>query len=310
MTKRILTYPLLLIFGILLGLGIQQIFAEREIKNSKEEKLVTRRMADNYKILSPPLPGNPKFAGEKVMLHDEELKERFEREILVNTFWHSQTILLLKRANRWFPTIEKILQENNIPEDFKYLALIESGLLNVISNKDARGFWQFLEETGKNYGLEINKTVDERYHIEKSTLAACKYLMDAKNNLGNWTLAAASYNMGIAGIRNQINKQKTDDYYQLYLNDETARYIFRILAMKAIYENPEKYGFFLDQDELYTPVDFQIVTIDTSIENLIDFAHKNNYNYKDLRLLNPWIRDINFKNTAGKKYELKVRYNS
>ena len=191
-------------------------------------------LPDEYKIVSPPLPEEIDFCGEDVPLANYEVLERLDREFIVNTYWHSSTILLIKRANRWFPVIEEILDENDIPEDFKYLALIESNFTNVVSPAGATGFWQFMKEPAQKYGLEVNSQVDERYHIEKATKAACDYLRDSYEQFGSWTLAAASYNMGTNGVENQIERQKTKNYFNMVLSEETSRYIFRILAVKEI----------------------------------------------------------------------------
>ena len=195
------------------------------------------------KIISPDFPDSFTFAGEEVPLRNFEVRERLDREIVVNTYWHSSTILMVKRAKRWLPVIEPILKEEGVPDDFKYIAMIESNLTNAVSPKGAKGFWQFLKYTGEKHGLEINKCVDEGYHIEKSTKAACSYLKNAYEMFGSWTLAAASYNMGEAGVEKQLERQKADNYYNLVLSDETSRYIFRAIAAKIIINDPEKYGF-------------------------------------------------------------------
>lgn len=264
---------------------------------------------DNYKVVSVPIPNNINFAGEKIPTDIEDIKERFERELLVNTYWHSQTLLMIKRANRWFPVIEPILKENGVPDDFKYLALIESGFLNLTSSAGAKGFWQFLDETGKMYKLEINKEVDERYHVEKATEAACKYLKEAHSKLGSWSLAAGGYNMGNAGIGRQLTRQKSDNYYDLFLNEETSRYVFRILAAKAVLENPKKYGFFIDEDELYKPYKFETIQVSSSIPDIGEWAKANNTSYKHIKLLNPWLRDNSLTVSSGKTYEIKIMKN-
>ncbi|MDO4880138.1 MAG: lytic transglycosylase domain-containing protein [Capnocytophaga sp.] len=259
-----------------------------------------------YNIYALDMPKNLNFAGESVPMDIEDVKERFDRELLVNTYWQSNALLLIKRANKFFPIIEPILKKNNIPDDFKYLALIESGLQNVVSPSGAAGFWQFMKDTGKEYRLEIDTTVDERYHLEKATQAACDYLKKAKTDLGNWTLAAAAYNAGKNGIKTQIDRQKVDNYYDLFLNTETSRYVFRILALKEIVQNPQKYGFNLKKEHLYELEPVKYVEVTTSIENLADFAKQYNTNYKMIRLLNPWIRDISLENKKGKTYLIKV----
>lgn len=260
---------------------------------------------EKYGIYALNMPKDLTFAGEKVP-DDIDVTERLDRELLVNTYWQSQTLLLHKRANRWFPMIEAILKKRGVPDDFKYVALIESGLLNVISPSAAVGYWQFLESTGKGYGLEINDEVDERYHVEKATEAACKYFIEAKNTLGNWTLAAASYNMGITGIKKHCEKQRVKSFYDLWLVDETFRYIFRILAVKEVITHSEKYGFHLRKKDLYPALQTYTVVVDSSVDDLVAFAEKYNMNYKTLKLLNPWLRQGHLTNKARKKYAILI----
>ncbi len=260
---------------------------------------------DDYKIVSPPLPEKIDFCGEAVPLYNSEVLERLDREIIINTYWHSSTILAIKRANKWFPVIEPILVQNGIPEDFKYLAITESNLTNVISPKDAVGFWQFLEDTAIKYGLEVNSEVDERYHVEKSTKAACDYLKEAFEKFGAWTLAAAAYNFGISGIENQLKRQKATSYYNLVFGEETSRYLFRIVAFKHIFNDPEKYGFFIDSEKLYEPVETTTLEINYSLNDLADFAHLHGINYKILKTHNPWLRENYLTNRTGKTYEIK-----
>lgn len=264
------------------------------------------KFKEEYNIYALPLPEDITFAGEEVPFKDPEIYERFDRELHVNTYWQSQTLLFHKRANRYFPVIEPILKRNGIPEDFKYLSLIESGFMNVVSPAGAVGFWQILSSTGKQYGLEINKEVDERYHLEKSTEVACKYLKEAYKEFGSWTLAAASYNMGINGVAKQLERQQATDYYGLTLNDETSRYVFRIMAVKEILENPLKYGFHLRKKDLYQPIPIKTVTIDTAIVSFGDFAKSWGINYRILKYHNPWLRYDYLPNRSGKTYILKI----
>ena len=264
----------------------------------------------NYRIYAVPMPEELVFAGERVPLHDVDVRERFDREILVNSYWQSQTLLFFKRANRWFPVIEPILEQEGVPDDFKYLALIESGLMNVVSPANATGFWQILESTGRELGLEVTSEVDERYHVEKSTVAACKYLKSAYNLYGNWALAAASYNMGRTGLNRQITNQRADSYYDLWLNEETSRYVFRILAIKSIFENPEAASFHFRESDLYMPYDYYTVTVDSTITDMVEFAHQHQVSYKELRLLNPWLRRYTLHNPRKKTYEIKILKNS
>ncbi|MFM7813178.1 MAG: lytic transglycosylase domain-containing protein [Flavobacteriales bacterium] len=246
------------------------------------------------------------FAGEVVPLQEADVRERIDRELLVNTYWHSNTLLSLKRANRWFPVIEPILERNGVPNDFKYLALIESGLTNVISPAGATGYWQFMPGAAVEYGLEVNDQVDERYHVEKSTEAACKYLLEAKQKFGTWTMAAASYNMGMNGTTTQINRQRQGGYYDLMLVEETARYVFRMLAMKEILSNLSEYGFHISPDDLYPPEEFVTEEVTADIPDLVAYAESKQITYRKLKLLNPWLRETFLKVAEGKSYTLKL----
>lgn len=271
-----------------------------------EDELYWKSFLANNKIYSVPIPKDLQFAGEKAPLYDFTVLESIERELLVNTYFHSQSILMHKRANRWMPQIEQILKRNGVPDDFKYIALIESNLSNAISPKGATGFWQFIGSAAKQYGLEVNDEVDERYHVEKSTEAACRYFKDAYKTFGNWTLAAASYNVGIDGLQKQIDKQKTNSYYDLSLNEETGRYIFRILAVKEVISNPKKYGFQLRKKDLYPVIPTQKIQVDSSITDLAAFAQANNLSYKILKYFNPWLRKNNLTNKDKKTYFLDI----
>lgn len=257
---------------------------------------------DSYKIFSIRIPKNLNFAGEKVPTTDFTVKEAIERELIVNTYWQAQTLLLHKRASRWFPIIEPILKKNNIPDDFKFIALIESQLTNVVSPQGAAGFWQFIESTGSNYGLEISEDVDERYNVTKATEAACKYFNEAYKQFNNWTLVAASYNRGITGIQNQLDKQQVNSYFDLMLNEETSRYVFRLLAMKEIISRPKVYGYILRKKDLYPPLTTKKITIDSTIHDLTAFALKQGSNLKILKTLNPWLKTNKLNNTSKKKY--------
>jgi len=259
-----------------------------------------------YRIVTPPIPGQIEFAGESVPIENFEVSERVDREFIVNTYFHSLTILAIKRANRWFPVIEPILKKNGVPDDFKYLCVTESNLENVISPAGATGFWQFMKAAGEKYGLEINSQVDERYHVEKSTQAACEYLKDAYDTYGTWTMAAASYNMGTNGADNQLERQKTDNYYNLVLNDETSRYIARIVAFKYIIQNMKAYGFDIKDEELYKPLKTFEIILDSSVNDLADYSIALGLNYKILKLYNPWLRDNTLSNRNRKVYKVKI----
>lgn len=259
-----------------------------------------------YNVFSIPIPDKLDFAGENVPLNLFDVRESLDRELHVNTYWQSQTMFFFKKANRFFPIIEPILKKNNIPDDFKYLAVIESGLTNVVSPSGARGIWQFLPATAKEFGLEVTDEVDERYNLEKSTQAACKYFNDAYKIFKNWTLVAASYNVGMTSLANSLKNQKVDNYYDLLLNEETARYPYRILAIKLIMSQPNNYGFHFRKKDLYSNLPSDILSIDSTIQDLTEFAFSNKINYKILKLYNPWLRQNTLTNKDKKTYEIKI----
>ncbi len=246
------------------------------------------------------------FAGEKVPMKNPDARERLDRELLVNTYWQSSTLLNMKNAGKFFPVIEPILAKNGIPDDFKYLSVAESNLRNETSSAGAKGFWQFMTETGKYYGLEINNEVDERYHIEKATEAACKYILDYKKRFGSWTMAAAAYNVGGTRLAKEIAAQKAEDYYGLNLNIETSRYVFRLIAIKEIMQRPRDFGFYLEEDEIYRPQDFDEAVVDGPIDNWGDFAARHGISYRALKYCNPWLISEKLTNSAGKSYVIKI----
>ena len=251
-------------------------------------------------------PTEVDFADEGMPMEIPDVRERFDRELLVNANLHASTILIIKRANRAFKIIEPILEKNGVPNDFKYLAVIESSLINAVSPSGAKGVRQFMPATAKEIGMEVNDCVDERYHLEKSTEAACKFLLAAKEKFGSWTLAAASYNGGITGVNKQIDLQKVSNYYDLLLNEETSRYVFRILALKEIMKAPEKFGFAVPKQDLYELYPTRKIEIDSTVTNLADFAIRQGVNYKILKLYNPWLRDSKLDNKARKKYVIEL----
>lgn len=260
----------------------------------------------DYRIFAVNIPDKIDFAGERIPIEDFDIRERLDRELLVNTYWQSQTLLWIKRSNRWLPIISDILKKNNIPDDFKYLALIESGFTQAVSNKGASGFWQFIESTAKSYGLEINDEIDERYNPEKSTEAACKYFKDSYKTFNNWTMVAASFNVGLNGLYKQSEKQKSNNFYDLALNDETSRYIFRIAAAKEIISRPADYGFQVRKKDLYPAIPYQHVKVDSTITDLVKFSQIQGINYKLLKLLNPWLRSDKLTNPNKKTYLIKI----
>ena len=304
LTEKLSPKYFYIIFGFTLAVGLFFIFSSIYFVQNKNTEL--EPIEGFQKIVSPPIPQKLDFAGENVPLESFDVFERIDREFLVNTYWHSFTMLAIKRAHRWFPVIEPILKKNNIPDDFKYLAVIESGLYNAVSSSGATGFWQIMESVGKKYDLEINDEVDERYNVEKSTEAACSYLKESYGLFKSWTLAAASFNMGVNGIGKQLERQKTNNYYNLILNEETSRYIARIISLKEILKNPEKYGFYLSNDQLYKPLKSYNIEITDEISNIADFGIKYGINYKIVKLYNPWLRDNLLTNKNHKSYTIKI----
>lgn len=292
---------------ILIGLAVSiKLLTFSEDPNEASKNDYSLSYKKDYKIYSPPLPTNLNFCGEPVPLDTFYVSEQLDREILVNTYWHSNTLLMLKRAHRWLPVIEPILKANNIPDDLKYLALIESNLQNITSPAGAKGFWQLMKKTGQSYGLEVNSEVDERYHVRKSTQVACQYLNDAYKRFGNWTLAAASYNMGMGGLNKRLTQQEVNSYYDLLLNDETARYIYRTLAIKVIFNHPSKYGFTLRESDLYPEWKFQTVKVDSAVHSWLGFAQEHGISYRMLKEFNPWLRDTKLSNPHHKSYQIKL----
>lgn len=289
--------------GLILACTLS-LCAVLDVKNQDKEYkgLFSRHM----KIFAPAAPAKASFAGQEIPQDLFYVKEAFEREIMANTFMHTSTMLMFKRANRWFPVIEPILKKNGIPDDFKFLALAESNLANVVSPAGAEGYWQFIKPTGLSYDLEINDNVDERYNMEKSTQAACDYFKDAFKKFNNWTLVAASYNRGLDGLDKALDKQGVADYYDLYLNEETARYIFRIIAMKEVYNHPVRYGFYLRQADFYPEIPSRLLAIDSTISNLPAFAKRLAINYRILREMNPWIQSYTLPNKSRKIYIFKI----
>jgi hypothetical protein len=253
------------------------------------------------------IPSELSFMGERVPLEYFDVRESLDRELLVNANFHSQTLRFLKLAPRYMEIVRPILKADTVPEDFVYLALAESGFNErAVSPSGAVGFWQFMKGTALDYGLEINLQVDERYHLEKSTQAACQYLKDSYKKYGSWTLVAASYNAGRNHIDSQLERQKVTNYYDLLLGEETSRYIFRILALKLIMEDPQRYGFYIRDDEVYPLWHVKTVTVNGPVDDFADFAKEHGTNYKILKMLNPWLRDSNLINSKGKTYVIKV----
>lgn len=303
---------------VLLGLAVLLflvLFINRRIERIEQMMASRNPSADYTKLattdgpltaISYDLPTQISFAGEAVPLDRSDLREQIDKELQINIYFHSNTIFLIKRANQWLPQFEPILKKHGIPDDFKYLPLIESGLLNQVSPANAVGFWQIVKSAGKENGLEITREVDERYDPIKSAEAACKYLNQAYKKFGNWTLVAASYNRGMSGLNRAIEKQKVDSYYDLFLNEETTRYVFRILAIKEIIENPERYGFKISPQHLYQQDSLKYIEVDTTIPDLVDFALAQGTNYKLLKRFNPWLRDDRLTVKKNETYQIAL----
>lgn len=264
------------------------------------------KLINDYNVYALQVPDDLNFAGEPMPLENPDILERMDRELLVNTYWQSNGLLMFKRAKKYFPVIEPILAKYGVPDDFKYLAVIESGLTNAVSPAGARGVWQIMPATGRENGLEVNKNVDERYNLEKATEVACKYLLDAKENLGSWTLAAAAYNAGNAGVSRRLKEQGVSEYYDLLLGEETGRYLFRIVALKEILSNPKIYGFNFRDKDLYTNVPTYKVEVDTAVTDFTQFSKRFGINYKILKLHNPWLREPHLNNKSRKAYYVEI----
>lgn len=299
--KKSTLFPILT--SLLIGILISFSFNTKYETNTNEYESA---FEENIKVFAVDIPKNIKFADEKVPLDRFYVKEALERELTVNTYFHSSSIFLLKKANRWFPVIEPILEEYNIPEDFKYLAVAESGLAQVVSPAGATGMWQIMKHTGRELDLEINADIDQRYDVELSTIAACKYLNKAYEKYGNWTLVAASYNAGMNRISKEIKRQQENSYYDMIFGEETGRYVYRIIALKALLEKPEDYGFYLRKKDLYKPYKLKKFTVDTAISNIPAFAKSFDLNYKEFKIYNPWIRQAYLANKSRRTYTIQI----
>lgn len=292
-----------LAFVGLLSLCALFIYALQDVPT--DENFETKQIND-YNVYALQMPEDLNFSGERVPIEHSDIHERMDRELLVNTYWQSNGLLMFKRAKKYFPVIEPILAKHGVPDDFKYLAVIESGLTNVVSPAGARGVWQIMPATGRENGLEVNKNVDERYHLEKATEVACKYLLEAKEQLGTWTLAAAAYNAGKSGVSRRLKEQAVSGYYDLLLGEETGRYVFRIVALKEILSNPRKYGFNFRDKDLYYTVPTVKFEVDTAVTDFTKFAEEFGINYKILKLHNPWLREPHLNNKSRKQYFVEI----
>lgn len=297
------TIQKILAFVGLLSLCAVFVYA---IQEAPTDENFEKKLINDYNVYALQIPSHLDFAGEAMPLKSPDIHERMDKELLVNTYWQSNGLLMFKRAKKYFPIIEPILAKHGIPDDFKYLAVIESGLTNAVSPAGARGVWQIMPATARENGLEVNDNVDERYHLEKSTEVACKYLLKSKEDLGSWTLAAAAYNAGNAGISRYLKEQNVSNYYDLLLGEETGRYIFRIVALKEILSNPAKYGFNFRDKDLYSNIPTKKITVDTEITDFTKFAESYGINYKILKIHNPWLREPKLNNKSGKQYIIEI----
>lgn len=283
-----------------------QIQSETFLDNEPTAPARLHTPLQNTKITPPKLPAAISFAGEPAPLKRWDVRERLDRELLINCYMHGSTLYILKLAHRTFPVIERILKEQGVPDDFKYLAVAESALYNQISKAGATGYWQFLKASGIQFGLEITDEVDMRYDLEASTLAACKYLKQAYQRFGNWTAAAASYNMGMGGYSNYSKKQYESNYYNLLLPEETNRYVYRILALKTIIGNPEQYGFHLDKSDVYPVIKGRTVQVTSSIPDLAAWAKQQGTTYQQIKIANQWLRAKSLTVKPGKVYNIFI----
>ena len=294
--------------GSVAALGILALVAPSEqasASNSGNDPQV--RQHSPSAVISPSVPRSVTFAGQKIDLDNTDMAERLDRELTAMSYTHTNTLLAIKRANRYFPVIVPILKKNNIPVDMAYLAAIESTMNpRAVSPAKAAGLWQFMPSTGKEYGLEVNADVDERYDVEKATEAACRYLRNAYARYGNWESVAASYNGGMGRITNELAAQQATSAYDLWLAEETMRYIFRLLSLKLIMENPEEYGYVLTADNLYQPLEYETVTVSGPVADWPKWAADHGTDYRTLREHNPWIRSKTLPNKTGKTYRVKI----
>lgn len=308
--KKLMKIPFIAILGIGIGLSITNyfIFSTEKVDNTKQVQNIVKEdsFKTPYQVSQPYIPDSLSFCGEKVPLEYFDVYESLDFELIANAFRHSSTMLYIKRANRYFPEIEKILKQNGIPDDFKYLCVAESGLANVVSPAGASGFWQFMKATAIEYNLVVNKDIDDRYNYSKSVLAATQYLKKAYKTFNNWTLVAASYNMGMGGLKKDMDFQKVDNYWDLHLNQETARYVYRILALKLIMSNPKLYGFDIEDKYLYKKIKTKEIIVDSSINDLVKFAFDNGTNYKMLKYFNPWLMSQTLNNPNKKEYTIVI----
>jgi len=297
------------VVGLVLGAGLVSLIAFNKIDKSEETVEVKQDGRLQYKWYSPQLPSKVSFAGEAVPLDRWDVRERYDRELLMNYYMHGSLMYILKLSYRQFPIIEKELKAYGIPDDFKYLCVAESNLQNLTSRAGAQGYWQFMNETAPAFGLEVSNEVDERYNLKLATQAACKYFIQAHKKFGTWTAAAASYNCGMGGYNGHATYQGSNNYYDIALPEETNRYIFRILAFKNLISTAPSWGYILHPEDVYQPLKVKTITVDTAISNLAAFAEANGSTYKILKVMNPWLRARNLPAKKGKTYEIELPMN-
>lgn len=306
-------YVLFSFVGLFLGAGSIFLLSSSEgpnpVKDIENEDVKETVSELPQRITSARLLRTYSFAGELLPTDDFDVRERLDKELTVNSYYHSSTLMLLKRSKRYFDIIDPILREEGVPADFKYLAVAESALTNATSPAGAKGFWQFMRTTGRAYGLEINRDIDERFHLEKSTRAACRLLKDYKERFGTWALAAMAYNGGETRIARSLREQRAEHFYELNLNSETMRYLFRIVALKEILSQPERYGYVIDSEDYYPALPVhKTLTVDTTIANLGAFAEEQGISYRKLKIYNPWLLDGHLPNASRRTYELKIPF--
>lgn len=300
--KFIVLLAIIIVSTVLIN-AVQQ---DPETKKESTQEQVEKNTSETYIVKALKIPEDLSFAGERVPLEKPDVRERVDRELLVNTYWQSNGLLWLKRIHKYFPIIEPILEEEGVPNDFKYLAVIESDLRNVTSPAGAKGMWQMLKAAARENGLEVNENVDERYNLEKATRAACKYLKSSKKRLGTWSLAAGAYHAGNHGIDKRMKQQMVTSYWDVLAGEMTERYVPRILAAKEILSNPTEYGFEFDEEDLYKMPEYYEVKVDTPITNIASFAKKHGTYYKELKFFNPWLRENKLNNKSRKVYTIKI----
>ncbi len=303
------------LFGFLLGIGCMVLFFV--LQSSKgvpatAGSVQSNTTAGDDRILpqivkSPSLDGNYSFAGEPLDMENFDVRERLERELLRNTYFHSNTVLILKRSRRYFPIIERILAEEGLPDDLKYIAVTESDLTNAKSPAGAKGLWQFMPAVARSFKLEVNSEVDERNHVEKATRAACTHLQNYQKQFGSWQLATAAYNMGEGNLRKYLREQQAELYEDMNINDETMRYLYRIVSMKSIMENPSDFGFYLGDEDYYAPLEnYRVETITSSIPNLATYANEQGISYRQLKIYNPWLISTKLTLSGNKTYSFYI----